>query len=55
MRTLNALDARLGQGRVCLGEEGEAASVPSALPCGEPFQISRQGTVYSEREETSGI
>ena len=53
MRTLNAPDARLGQGRVCLGEEGEAASVPSALPRREPFQIALMDS--SERGEASGV
>ena len=53
MRTSNAPDARLGQGRVCLGGEGEGALVPSALPRQEPFQTALRDS--SEREETSGI
>ena len=51
MRTSNApLDARLG---LVWTEEGEGASVPSALPRREPVQIVLRDS--SEREETSGI
>ena len=43
----------LGQGRVFLGGEGEAASVASALPRREPFQIALRDS--SKREGTSGV